>query len=134
MKRYFIFSLLVWFWISIYAQDLENLITVEPGGKQTIYRQAGNYSEEHDVVTIAVKRGSAYQKEYDKFLAVLDHKLDSLNLPHVIFQEFPDDKPGTIFMYFIENSANGPFRADELIAILPHLSRRYRDEYPHLVK
>lgn len=134
MKRYFISSLLLGVWFSTCAQNLENLITVEQGGKQTIYRQAGNYSEEHDVVAIAVKRGSAYRIEYDKFLVVLDRKLDSLNVPHVIFQEFPDDKPGTIFRYFIENSANGPFRADELIAILPHLSRRYRNQYPHLVK
>ncbi len=111
-----------------------SIITVEPGGEQTIYRQAGNYSQEHDVITIAVLRGTAYRTEYDQYFGILGSKLDSLGVPHVIFQQFINDKPGTIFHYFLGNQANGHFDAHVLLSLLPHISRRYRVQYPHLVK
>lgn len=106
----------------------ENIVTVEPNSKPTIFRIAGDYSEDHDVLTIAILRGTAYSDDYDIYVERLSFKLDSMGVPHRIFQEFNENK-GTIFDYFIENYANGSFNARELTALLPHIRREYLTAY-----
>ncbi|GEM_PF-4015855 len=113
-----------------HAQTITNdkIITVPQDSEKTVYRLAGDYSEEHDVVAIAMLRGTAYKEDYDRFIPFYSKKLDSLNIPHKFFQYFID-KPGTIYHYFIENDANGHFTYDELIALLPRIKRRYQAAY-----
>jgi len=109
---------------------IENkIITVPEDSEKTLYRLAGDYSAEHDIVTIAMLRGTSYREDYDRFVPFFSKKLDSLKVPHMFFQQFVDDKPGTGFDYFIENHANGPFTYDELLALLPRIKRRYKEEY-----
>ena len=125
------FSLLVGISLSSesFAQtNVENLY--DEDSEKTIFRQAGNYSEEHDVLTIVVLRGTYERELYDKVVVILSNKLDSLQVPHKFFQKY-HEKPGTGFDYFIENDMNGSFDANEFFALLQHIQRRYRKEYPN---
>lgn len=106
----------------------DKIVTVKFNSNPTIFRIAGDYSEEHDVLTIAILRGTAYSSDYDIYVERLSFKLDSMGVPHKIFQEFNDNK-GTVFNYFIENDANGTFNAPELTALLPHIRREYLTIY-----
>lgn len=106
-----------------------NPIHAQNSSEPTIFRQAGDYSEEHDVLTIAVKQGTAYKEDYDHFIGRVGEKLDSMSIPYKFFIEHHEDKPGTVFVYFIENSPNGPFNANELAALLPRIERRFKEEY-----
>lgn len=117
----------LWGSCSFAQNTIENLY--DETSRQTVLRQAGNYSAEHDVVTIAVKRGTAYRAQYDKYLRFLVRKFDSLNVPIEFFIEEHTDKPGTVFAYLIEDDLNGPFDGNELYALLPHIARRYRTQY-----
>ncbi|MDW3195870.1 MAG: hypothetical protein R8G66_26080 [Cytophagales bacterium] len=98
--------------------------------EETIFRQAGNYSEKHDVLTIAVLRGTSFRDQYDKYLKFLEQKFDSLEVPFKFFIEEVPENLGTAFVYFIENDLNGPVDGNELYALLPHIKRRYYAQYP----
>lgn len=112
------------------TSDIETkVITVPKDSKNTVYRIAGDYSEKHNVLAIAMLRGKAHREDYDRFIPFFSKKLDSLGIPHMFFQRFLDDKPGTSFDYFIENEVNGPFRYDELIALLPSIKRDFQAAY-----
>ncbi len=114
--------------VSIAQAEIENMY--DENSEQTIFRQAGDYSQKHDVVTIAVLRGTHERELYDRVVAVLSSKLDSLQVPHKFFQKY-HNKPGTGFDYFIENDMNGSFDANEFYALLPHIQRRFKKEYPN---
>ena len=101
----------------------------ETSVKPTIYRQAGDYSERHDAITVAVLRGSLYRAEHDAFITFLSQKLDSASIPHRVYQEDILDKPGSVYVYFVENSFHGPFSANELNALIPRMIRAFQDEY-----
>ena len=125
------FSLLVGISLSSesFAQtNVENLY--DENSKQTLSRQAGNYSEKNGVLTIAVYRGVENRDQYDDFIIAVDKKLTEKAVPHKFFQKF-NDRPGTVFLYFIENDMNGSFDVEEFTAILPHAVRRYREQYPN---
>ncbi len=113
---------------STYAQDvIEN-----QNGKnsnQTIIRQAGDYSTKYNVLAVVVKRGLDDKETYDKFIDAVGKKLDENGVPFKFFQEYHDDKLGTVFAYLIENGLNGPFNVNEFAAILPHAIRHYKTEY-----
>ena len=106
----------------------DKIITVPQDSEKTVYRLAGDYSEKHSVITIAMLRGTAYREDYDRFIPFFSNKLDSLNVPHMFFQYFTD-KTGTSFDYFVKNEMNGSFSYDELIALLPRIKRRYEEAY-----
>lgn len=111
------------------------LLALEVNGQDsvnnsTILREAGDYSANHDVLAVVALRGTAYKNEYDRYFEILSQKLDSMEIPHKIFQEFNKKKKGTVVGYFIENDMNGPMAADELAALLPHIQRRFRSQYP----
>lgn len=97
--------------------------------KPTIIREAGTYSAKHDVLAVVVKRGIDDRETYDKFIDAVGKKLHEKGVPFKFFQEYHDDKPGTVFAYLIENNLNGPFNVNEFAAILPHAIRRYKTEY-----
>ncbi|NQZ77094.1 MAG: hypothetical protein HRT61_13480 [Ekhidna sp.] len=134
MKYTFIVALAVFGSTVLYAQSgiEDKIITVPKDSEKTVYRLAGDYSEKHDVVTIAMLRGTAYKEDYDRFIPFFSKKLDSLNVPHMFFQYFVNDKPGTSFHYLIENDINGSFQYDELLALLPRIKRRYEKEYGYI--
>ncbi|MDW3191280.1 MAG: hypothetical protein R8G66_02915 [Cytophagales bacterium] len=118
----------------LFALILSVLFSLYPGCAQkhekeeTIFRQAGNYSSKHEIVTIAVLRGTHQRELYDKIIGILSDKLDSMNVPHKFFQEY-HSKPGTGFDYFINNDMNGSFDAYEFLALLPRIQRRFKQEY-----
>lgn len=96
----------------------------------TIFRQAGDYSAKHDVLSIAVLRGAKDREQYDEFIKAVGAKLTEKGVPYKFFQKF-NDKPGTVFSYFIENDLNGSFDVEEFAAILPHVVKRYKAKYPN---
>ncbi len=114
--------------VSLAQVKIENLY--DENSEQTILRQAGDYSAKHNVLTISVLRGVNNRDKFDEYIEAISNKLTEKGVPHKIFQEY-DNKPGTVFDYFIENDLNGPFNLNELIAILPHAIRRYKEEYPN---
>lgn len=104
--------------------------TKEDEQKQTIFREAGNYSAKHDALAITVLRGVNNRDKYDGFIKAIGDKLDEKGVPYKFFQKY-NDKPGTVFDYFIENDVSGPFNLNEFIAILPHAIKSYREQYPN---
>ncbi|MEP1788163.1 hypothetical protein [Reichenbachiella sp.] len=96
----------------------------------TIFRQAGDYSEKYDVLTIAVLRGVKDREQYDEFIEAVGTKLTEKGISYKFFQEF-NEMPGTVFVYFIENDLNGSFNVEEFAAVLPHAVQRYKDQYPN---
>ncbi|MEQ9009648.1 MAG: hypothetical protein RLP12_17335, partial [Ekhidna sp.] len=60
--------------VSLAQAEIENMY--DENSEQTIFRQAGDYSQKHDVVTIAVLRGTHERELYDRVVAVLSSKLD----------------------------------------------------------
>lgn len=68
----------------VHTGSIAQIMKNEP----TILRQAGNYSAKHDVLAVVVLRGTAYKAEYDQFMIRLGNKLDSLDIPYKLFQEF----------------------------------------------
>ncbi len=106
----------------------DKIITVPKGSKKTILRLAGDYSEQNDVLTIVILRGTHQRQLYDKYIEIIGNKLDSLAIPHRFFQEF-HERPGTNLTYFIENDLNGPVNGNEFYALLPRIERRFREEY-----
>ncbi|MFY0689061.1 MAG: hypothetical protein JXQ90_17960 [Cyclobacteriaceae bacterium] len=95
----------------------------------TIIRQAGDHSEEHDVLSFSVLRGTNNREVYDQIIEKIGKALDKAGVPHKFFQEYTDS-PGTSFDYFIENNSNGPFNVNELVAMLPEAIRDYKAQYP----
>ena len=116
----------LWASISFAQSEIENLY--DENSKQTIIRQAGDYSAKHDVLTIAVYRGVKDREQYDTFIEAVGNKLAEKGIPYKFFQKF-NDRPGTVFVYFIENDLNGSFDVEEFAAILPHAVRRYKEQY-----
>lgn len=112
---------------STYGQKgIENLY--DENSEQTIFRQAGNYSADHDVMTIAVLRGVKDREQYDEFILAVGNKLEEKGVPYKFFQRY-NDRPGTVFVYFIENDLNGSFDVEEFAAILPHAVQRFKTHY-----
>lgn len=102
---------------------------VDKKAAPTIIRQAGDHSEEHDVLAFSVLRGTNNREVYDQIIEKIEKALNDAGIPNKFFQEYTDS-PGTVFDYFIENNLNGPFNVNELMAVLPEAVRDYKAQYP----
>lgn len=132
-KLYLLIIIVVFSLIGVRTEAIAQTIAkseVKPSDQSqpTIFRQAGDYSEKHDVLSIAVLRGVKDREQYDEFIEAVGAKLTEKGVPFKFFQEF-NEMPGTVFVYFIENDLNGSFNVEEFAAILPHAVRRYKTQY-----
>ena len=124
MRTFVIFSILfVSIFNSGYAQE----------DSLTFWRKAGNYSEDHDVLVLAVSRGSENRMVHDSIIDLVTTTLENLNIPHKLFVE-ENDFAGTGYVYFIENRMNGLYRGNQSYLILPEILSDFKAQYPEKFK